>query len=399
MVLLDPGRNTERGNGHGDARHDRVGGVATITADDSVITAGEPRRPASLCRCEIGTMYSFTVTSSGGGTPVTGNGTVSSATQRVTGIDKAARRRNTHLQRDTDRHGRQHWQRGNGYRHVRQAAPPGYTITANDSLVNAVEAGQLLYVADAEVGRNLQLHRNQQRRCCRFRARDGLLGKTEQVTGIDVSSLADGTLTYSATLTDTSGNTGSAVTATATLDKTAPAGYSITADDSLIGASEAAAASFTFADAEVGATYSYTITSDAGGTPVSGSGTVSSATEQVTGIDVSSLPDGTLTFSVTLTDAAGNTGSAATATTTLDTTAPAGYSITADDSLIGASEALATSFTFADAEVGATYSYTITSDAGGTPVSGSGTIARQPSRSPASTSPRSRTEHSPSASP
>ena len=140
---------------------------------------------------------------------------------------------------------------------------------------------------------------------------------TEQVTGIDVSSLADGTLTYSATLTDTSGNTGSAVTATATLDKTAPAGYSITADDNLIGASEALATSFTFADAEIGATYSYTVTSDAGGTPVGGSGTIASAAEQVTGIDVSSLPDGTLTFSVTLTDAAGNTGSAATASATL----------------------------------------------------------------------------------
>jgi hypothetical protein len=107
------------------------------------------------------------------------------------------------------------------------------------------------------------------------------------------------------------------VTATATLDATAPAGYSITADDSLIGASEAAATSFTFADAEIGATYSYTITSDAGGAEVTGGGTIASATEQVSGIDVSSLPDGTLTFSVTLTDTAGNAGSPATASATL----------------------------------------------------------------------------------
>ena len=140
---------------------------------------------------------------------------------------------------------------------------------------------------------------------------------TEQVTGIDVSSLLDGTLTYSVTLTDTAGNTGSAVTATTTLDTTAPAGYSITADDSLIGASEAAATGFTFAGAEIGATYSYTVTSDGGAAEVTGSGTIASATEQVTGIDVSSLLDGTLTFSATLTDAAGNTSSAATASATL----------------------------------------------------------------------------------
>ncbi len=42
---------------------------------------------------------------------------------------------------------------------------------------------------------------------------------------------------------------------------------------------------------------------------MTGSGTIASATEQVTGIDVSSLLDGTLTYnSVTLTDTAGNTG-------------------------------------------------------------------------------------------
>ena len=39
---------------------------------------------------------------------------------------------------------------------------------------------------------------------------------------------------------------------------------------------------------------------------MTGSGTVTSATQHVTGIDVSSLGDGTLTFSVTLTNAAGN---------------------------------------------------------------------------------------------
>ena len=47
---------------------------------------------------------------------------------------------------------------------------------------------------------------------------------------------------------------------------------------------------------------------------MTGSGSVTSATQDITGINVSSLPDGTLTYSVTLTDVAGNTGAAATAT-------------------------------------------------------------------------------------
>ncbi len=141
----------------------------------------------------------------------------------------------------------------------------------------------------------------------------------QQITGIDVSGLSNGLLTYSVTLSDAAGNAGTAVTATATLDRIAPAGYTITADDSLINSTEATATSFTFAAAEVGATYSYTVTSSGGGGSVTGSGTVSSATQQVTAIDVSSLPDGTLTYSVTLTDTSGNVGTATTAT--LDKTA------------------------------------------------------------------------------
>ena len=56
--------------------------------------------------------------------------------------------------------------------------------------------------------------------------------------------------------------------------------------------------------------------SGSGGTPVTGTGTVTSATQNVTPINVSSLPDGTLTYSVTLSNGAG-TGSAVTATATL----------------------------------------------------------------------------------
>ena len=179
------------------------------------------------------------------------------------------------------------------------------------------------------------------------------------VTGISRPRRRDATPRHA---TDKSGNTGSA-TATATLDKTAPAGYTITAGDSLVSASEATSTRFTFAGAEVGAQYSYTVTSSGGGTPVTGNGTVSSATQRVTGIDVSSLAGGTLTYSVTLTDTAGNTGSAATATATLDS-APQGATTTANDSLVNAVEAVATGFTFADAEVGATYSYTVTSSGG-----------------------------------
>ena len=79
--------------------------------------------------------------------------------------------------------------------------------------------------------------------------------------------------------------------------------------------------SFTFAGAEVGADYSYSISSNGGGTPVTGTGTVSDGAQQITGLDVGNLGDGTLTLSVALTDEAGNQSSSVTTTATLDATA------------------------------------------------------------------------------
>ncbi len=73
------------------------------------------------------------------------------------------------------------------------------------------------------------------------------------------------------------------------------------------------AAAFEIAKAPNGATYNYEITSSAGGGSVTGSGTISADPQAVSGIDVSNLPYGTLTVSVTITDASG-TGAARTDT-------------------------------------------------------------------------------------
>ena len=105
----------------------------------------------------------------------------------------------------------------------------------------------------------------------------------------------------------------------------APSGYTITADQTTINASQETSTGFTFAGATTGTTYSYTVTSSGGTGSVSGSGSVTSATQNITGINVSSLSNGTLTYSATLTNAAGNTGTAATATSTLATGSLSGF--------------------------------------------------------------------------
>ncbi len=108
-----------------------------------------------------------------------------------------------------------------------------------------------------------------------------------------------------------------------TYDATAPSGYTVTIDQSTINSGNETSVSFTFSGAEVGATYNYSISDgDGGTTDPTGSDIINTATDQITGIDVSGLNDGTLTLSVTLTDVAGNTGTPATDTETKDVIPP-----------------------------------------------------------------------------
>ena len=124
------------------------------------------------------------------------------------------------------------------------------------------------------------------------------------------------------TLTDAAGNRKSPPRPPPTLDATAPSGYSITADQSAINAEQRHGGQLHLRRRRSGRYVQLHRHQRRRQRPVTGSGTISSATQQVTGINVSSLPDGTLTYSVTLTDAAGNSGAPATATATLDQTAP-----------------------------------------------------------------------------
>jgi hypothetical protein len=91
-------------------------------------------------------------------------------------------------------------------------------------------------------------------------------------------------------------------------DTLAPSGYTISIDQSEIDTFNLASTSFTFAAAELGTAYNYTVTSSAGGVPVIGNGTVTSATQSIGGINVIGLSNGILTYSVTLTDVVGHVG-------------------------------------------------------------------------------------------
>jgi hypothetical protein len=136
---------------------------------------------------------------------------------------------------------------------------------------------------------------------------------------VDLSTLSDGALSLTADASDSVGNPVDQASTSLTLDLNAPSGYSASFDQDPVTLSTETALSFTFASAEVGSQYAYSISSDGGGADVTGSGTIASASDQITGIDVSGLGDGTLTLAVILTDSASQAGTAATDTTSKDT--------------------------------------------------------------------------------
>ena len=134
---------------------------------------------------------------------------------------------------------------------------------------------------------------------------------TQHVTGIDITSFdtnatSPTNIGFIIKLIDSAGNIGIESVHYATLNRTVPAAFTISANPASITTATQGDAGFTFAGATVGTAYSYTVTSSGGSGSVTGSGTVP-ALQSVSGIDVSSLPDGTLTYSVTLTNSVGNT--------------------------------------------------------------------------------------------
>ena len=129
-------------------------------------------------------------------------------------------------------------------------------------------------------------------------------------------------------------------------------------------------AGFTFTSAEVGTTYQYTITSSGGGETVTGSGTVTSTTQDVKAINLITkagdrLNDGTVTFSVALTTVDGNMGAVVTATASLDTVGPPAFTVTPNETTYTAAQETSASFTLGKAEVGDTYDYSFVPLQGG----------------------------------
>ncbi|RAX44570.1 hypothetical protein DQ354_14620 [Arthrobacter sp. AQ5-06] len=139
--------------------------------------------------------------------------------------------------------------------------------------------------------------------------------------GLNLTSLSQGTVTYTAKATDAAGNTGPKVTVTSIKDTLAPGAPSISAPLYVNGANVAnvpvngtaeAGAAVTLLVTDAGATHTVSQTATASGT----------GTWSTTGLNLTALNDGAVAYTATATDAAGNTGTSAAVTKTKDTLAP-----------------------------------------------------------------------------
>jgi photosystem II stability/assembly factor-like uncharacterized protein len=158
----------------------------------------------------------------------------------------------------------------------------------------------------------------------------------------DLTGQPDGTYTLSVRATDQAGNTGVPATNDYTLDTGVPAAPVVTAAPTTPGSGRSPAWSFT---AESGATVECELTS--GATVVSDWAPCTSPSTS----DLTGQPDGTYTFSVRATDAAGNVSPVTTSDYVLDATAPAAPAITSAPATPGSGRGPSWSFT---AEAGAT---------------------------------------------
>ncbi|UUL77429.1 Ig-like domain-containing protein [Pseudarthrobacter sp. Fe7] len=141
---------------------------------------------------------------------------------------------------------------------------------------------------------------------------------------LDLGSLNQGTITFTATATDAAGNTGANGTATSTKDTIAPAQAQSLKVPTFVNIANSSAVPVS-GTAEAGATV--TVTATIPGTAKSVTGTATTAGDATWSLNLnldstSGVPDGTITYTATVKDAAGNTSAPATATDTKDTVAP-----------------------------------------------------------------------------
>lgn len=209
----------------------RIQTYTTSFVTDPVTSANANAVSFTIAKAPQGGSFSYTITSSGGAGSVTGSGTISAANQAVTSVDVSG------LPPGTLTLAVSVATAAGGTGAARQDTvsfdglpPSGYATSFLDSYVNAANAANAgIRITGGEPGAGYAYTVTSSGGGTPVTGSGTIGADPEQITGLDFTGLADGTLTVSVTLTDGFGNAGSAVTSTVTKDTVAPAILSVTA--------------------------------------------------------------------------------------------------------------------------------------------------------------------------
>lgn len=147
-------------------------------------------------------------------------------------------------------------------------------------------------------------------------------GDGSWTVSLNLTSLSQGTITYTATATDAAGNTGPAATATSIKDTDAPGQAQSVIVPKYVNSATKADVVVT-GTAEIGASVTVSANTPGSAGQAYGPSVVSKADGWSLKMDLKDLKDGTVTYTITVTDAAGNTSSGSLGSTSLkDTAAP-----------------------------------------------------------------------------
>ena len=194
---------------------------------------------------------------------------------------------------------------------------PGINTVATDNIVNALEVGSSISGTN-EAGATVALSIGGNSRVATVSGSTW----TYTLVSADITAMAQGAETLSATQTDAAGNISAAGTRAVTVDTVAP-----TVTDVLVSAGEAINASEFTAGvtitgaAEAGARVDITFADTTTVRSVT-AGSTGAWTYTLVKADISAMGQGSETFTVKATDASANTGAAASTTISIDTAAP-----------------------------------------------------------------------------
>lgn len=203
-------------------------------------------------------------------------------------------------------------------------AAPAAPALSVPAYVNAANAASVPVTGTAEPGTTITLTSADNVPAHTVTSVTTALASGSWAVNPNLAGLTDGTITYTATATDPAGNTGTVTTATDAKDTLAPNAPALTVP-AYVFTGNVTAVPVTVT-AETGTTITLTAADGVPADTVTRVTTASGPWPQ--NLNLAGLNQGTLTYTATVKDAAGNTGPTTTATDTKDTIAPTAPSLT-----------------------------------------------------------------------